>query len=106
MPSATRPTARARWADPSDFYAPTSHRFRFDPDAGLDGVGLVLESACASRGHGWTLVPGGGRYALPIARLTRGVVAVDPSPSMLGCCARAWPSWASTPSDRSRPDGR
>lgn len=77
-------TDRAREvADPSDFYAPTSHRFRFDPDAGLDGVGLVLESF-ARPGDTWLDVgAGGGRYALPIARLTRGVVAVDPSPSML-----------------------
>jgi SAM-dependent methyltransferase len=78
-------TDRAREvADPADFYAPTSHRFRFDPDAGLDAVGLVLESF-ARPGDTWLDVgAGGGRYALPIARLTRGVVAVDPSPSMLG----------------------
>jgi SAM-dependent methyltransferase len=77
-------TDRAREvADPADFYAPTSHRFRFDPDGGLDAVGLVLEQL-ARPGDTWLDVgAGGGRYALPIARLTRGVVAVDPSPSML-----------------------
>lgn len=70
-------------ADPADFYAPTSHRFRFDPDAGLDAVGLALEGF-ARPGETWLDVgAGGGRYALPIARLTRGVIAVDPSPSML-----------------------
>lgn len=78
-------TDRAReMADPPDFYARTSHRFRFDPDAGLDAVGLVLESF-ARPGDTWLDVgAGGGRYALPIARLTRGVVAVDPSAAMLG----------------------
>lgn len=77
-------TDRAREvADPADFYAPTSHRFRFDPDAGLDVVGVVLEGF-ARPGDTWLDVgAGGGRYALPIARLTRGVIAVDPSPSML-----------------------
>ncbi|MET0771706.1 MAG: methyltransferase domain-containing protein [Candidatus Limnocylindrales bacterium] len=77
-------TDRAREvADPADFYAPTSHRFRFDPDAGLDAVGLVLEGH-ARPGETWLDVgAGGGRYTLPIARLTRGVTAVDPSPSML-----------------------
>lgn len=77
-------TDRAREvADPADFYAPTSHRFRFDPETGLDAVGRVLETL-ARPGDTWLDVgAGGGRYALPIARLTRGVVAVDPSPSML-----------------------
>jgi SAM-dependent methyltransferase len=46
-------------------------------------VGLVLEEF-ARPGETWLDVgAGGGRYALPIARLTRGVIAIDPSPSML-----------------------
>jgi SAM-dependent methyltransferase len=78
-------TDRAREvADPADFYAPTSHRFRFDPGAGPDAVGFVLEGF-ARPGETWLDVgAGGGRYALPIARVTHGVIAVDPSPSMLG----------------------
>jgi SAM-dependent methyltransferase len=78
-------TDRAREvADPADFYAPTSHRFRFDPQSSPDAVGLVLEQL-ARPGDTWLDVgAGGGRYALPIARLTRGVIAVDSSPSMLG----------------------
>jgi hypothetical protein len=78
-------TDRAREiADPTDFYAPTSHRFRFDPDAGLDAVGLALERL-ARPGDTWLDVgAGGGRYALPIAGITRSVIAIDPSPSMLG----------------------
>ena len=81
-------TDRAReMADPADFYAPTSHRFRFDPNAGLDAVGAVLEGL-ARPGDTWLDVgAGGGRYALPIAGLTRGVIAVEPSPSMLSVLA-------------------
>jgi SAM-dependent methyltransferase len=78
-------TDRAREvADPADFYAPTSHRFRHDATEGPDAVGRVLEEL-ARPGDTWLDVgAGGGRYAIPLARLTRGVIAVDPSPSMLG----------------------
>jgi SAM-dependent methyltransferase len=78
-------TDRAReLADPADYYAPTSHRFRFDPHGGLDAVGREL-TVEARPGETWLDVgSGGGRYALPISQLTRGVIAVDPSPSMLG----------------------
>ena len=49
----------------------------------LDAVGRVLESL-ARPGETWLDVgAGGGRYALPIARLTRRVIAVDPSAAML-----------------------
>jgi SAM-dependent methyltransferase len=77
-------TDRAREvADPADFYAPPSHRFRFDPDAEPDAVWLVLARS-ARAGDTWLDVgAGGGRYAIPLARITRGVLAVDPSPSML-----------------------
>jgi SAM-dependent methyltransferase len=77
-------TDRAREvADPVDFYAPTSHRFRFDPDAGLDVVGMALEGLARPTETWLDVGAGGGRYALPIARRARTVVAVDPSPSML-----------------------
>lgn len=77
-------TDRAREvADPADFYAPTSHRFRFDPEAGLDPVGEVLVDLARPDDTWLDVGAGGGRYALPIARRTRGVIAVDPSPSML-----------------------
>ncbi len=78
-------TDRAREIeDPADFYARTSHRFRFDADAGVDAVGRELETL-ARPGDTWLDVgAGGGRYTLPIARLTHGAIAVDASPSMLG----------------------
>lgn len=80
-------TDRAReLADPTDFYAPTAHRFRPDP-SGLDAVGQVL-LALARPDDTWLDVgSGGGRYALPIAEVSWGVIAVDPSPSMLAILA-------------------
>ena len=77
-------TDRAREvADPADFYAPTSHRFRFDAAAAPDAVALVLEELARPTDTWLDVGAGGGRYALPIARRVRGVMAIDPSPSML-----------------------
>src|SRR4029079_12397603 len=79
VPDALRPSAadaRAAWArrvraereqtdrarelaDPADYYAPTSHRFRFDRDAGLDAVGREL-AAEARPGETWLAAGGGG----------------------------------------------
>ncbi|MCY7418025.1 MAG: class I SAM-dependent methyltransferase, partial [Chloroflexi bacterium] len=70
-------------ADPADFYAPTAHRFRFEPAAPLDAVGQLLESMARPRDIWLDVGAGGGRYSLAIARLTRRVIAVDPSRSML-----------------------
>jgi SAM-dependent methyltransferase len=77
-------TDRAREVpDAADFYAPTSHRFRFRPDAALDAVGQALEGLARPAETWLDVGAGGGRYALPIARLVAGVTAIDPSPSML-----------------------
>lgn len=71
-------------ADGPDFYANVSATFRDDPDRTGD---LVLE---ALRAHArpddiWLDIgAGAGRYALPLARLVREVIALDPSPGMLG----------------------
>lgn len=69
--------------DGQDFYGPVSRTFVADPgrdgDAVLDGL-LEL----ADRDDVWLDVgSGAGRYALPLARRVRSVIAVDPSPSML-----------------------
>ena len=70
--------------DPADFYAPVTSRFRMDPRrTDDDTVNALLELAEAA--DVWLDVgAGGGRYALPLALHVREVVAIDPSPSMLG----------------------
>ena len=67
-----------------DHYAPVANRFRVDPrrtdDSSLDAL-LRL----ARPDESWLDIgAGGGRYALPLALAVREVIAVDPSPGMLG----------------------
>lgn len=67
-----------------DHYAPVANRFRVDPrrtdDSSLDAL-LTL----ARPDETWLDIgAGGGRYALPLALAVREVIAVDPSPGMLG----------------------
>ncbi|MCC7372996.1 MAG: methyltransferase domain-containing protein [Chloroflexi bacterium] len=67
-----------------DHYAPVANRFRVDPrrtdDPSLDAL-LTL----ARPDETWLDIgAGGGRYALPLALNVREVIAVDPSPGMLG----------------------
>ncbi len=69
--------------DGSDFYAPISNLFRADPlrddDPVLDGL-----TAEARPDETWLDVgAGAGRFALPIARRVRDVVAIDASARML-----------------------
>src|SRR5215210_7199064 len=71
-------------ADPADFYAPVTSRFRMDPRRTGDPTLYVL-LAVAEPDDVWLDVgAGGGRYALPLALRLQEVVAIDPSPSMLG----------------------
>lgn len=69
--------------DGADFYASVSSTFRDDPLRTGDPVlDALLE--LAEPGDTWLDIgAGAGRYALPIARRVREVVAVDPSPGML-----------------------
>jgi CTP:molybdopterin cytidylyltransferase MocA/SAM-dependent methyltransferase len=70
--------------DGEDFYASVSSIFREDPDRQGDPV-LEALRAHARAGDTWLDIgAGAGRYALPIARTVRRVIAVDPSTSMLG----------------------
>jgi len=70
--------------DGRDFYAAVSSIFRDDPDRSGDPV-LDALRAHARPGDTWLDIgAGAGRYALPLARTVRRVIAIDPSTSMLG----------------------
>jgi CTP:molybdopterin cytidylyltransferase MocA/SAM-dependent methyltransferase len=69
--------------DGRDFYASTSSIFRDDPDRSGDPVLDALRHH-ARGGDTWLDIgAGAGRYALPLARAVRRVIALDPSASML-----------------------
>ena len=69
--------------DGRDFYAKVSSIFRDDPDRAGDPV-LEALLAHARPDDTWLDIgAGAGRYALPLARAVRMVIALDPSPSML-----------------------
>jgi SAM-dependent methyltransferase len=67
-----------------DHYAPVANRFRVDPRR-TDDTSLDALLALARPDETWLDIgAGGGRYALPLALAVREVIAVDPSPGMLG----------------------
>ena len=69
--------------DGADFYAAVSSIFRDDPDRTGDPVLDALRKH-ARTGDTWLDIGAGAcRYALPLARTVRRVIAVDPSRSML-----------------------
>ncbi len=69
--------------DGRDFYGPVASIFRADPTRADDAV-LDLLLREARSGEMWLDVgAGAGRYALPLARRVRRVIAVDPSEGML-----------------------
>jgi CTP:molybdopterin cytidylyltransferase MocA/SAM-dependent methyltransferase len=69
--------------DGADFYARVSSLFRADPDRTDDPV-LDLLRGHARPSETWLDVgAGAGRFALPLAKAVREVIAVDPSEGML-----------------------
>jgi CTP:molybdopterin cytidylyltransferase MocA/SAM-dependent methyltransferase len=70
--------------DGADFYGPVSHHFRADPDRTDDPV-LDILRGIARPGDTWLDIgAGAGRFALPLARVVREVIAIEPSEGMLG----------------------
>lgn len=70
-------------ADGTDFYGPVSAIFRADPARSDDPV-LAALLRLARPDEVWLDVgAGAGRYALPLARAVREVVAIEPSASMI-----------------------
>lgn len=71
-----------REASPTDFYAPVAGMFRADPrrqnEPMLDKLRELMRPADTVLDIG----AGGGRYALPLALVTRKVVAIEPSEGM------------------------
>jgi CTP:molybdopterin cytidylyltransferase MocA len=70
--------------DGPDFYASVSAIFREDPDRGGDPVLDALRARARPPDTWLDIGAGAGRYALPLARSVRQVIALDPSQSMLG----------------------
>ncbi len=69
--------------DGPDFYASVSRTFIDDPGRGDDPVLAALLELVRPDDTWLDIGAGAGRYALPLARHAREVVAVDPSPAML-----------------------
>ena len=69
--------------DGPDFYASVSAVFRDDPARTGDPVLDALRTHARSDDTWLDIGAGAGRYALPLARVAREVLALDPSPGML-----------------------
>jgi len=69
--------------DGADFYASVSSIFRDDPDRTGDAVLDALLAHARPEDEWLDIGAGAGRYALPLARTVRRVIALDPSRSML-----------------------
>ena len=72
-----------------DFYASVSSIFRDDPDRTGDPVLDALRRHARPEDTWLDIGAGAGRYALPLARSVRMVIAIDPSRSMLGALREA-----------------
>ena len=74
---------RVREVGDGDFYAPVATSFRFDPARADDPLIGALQALVRPDDVVLDIGAGGGRYAVPLARVARRVIALDPSPAML-----------------------
>ncbi|MSQ37770.1 MAG: class I SAM-dependent methyltransferase [Chloroflexi bacterium] len=74
---------RVREVGDGDFYAPVATSFRFGPARADDPLVGALAALVRSEDVVLDIGAGGGRYAVPLARVARQVIALDPSPAML-----------------------
>jgi len=72
-----------REATPRDFYAPVAGMFRTDPRRRDDPALEVLRGLVLADDVVLDIGAGGGRLALPLALVSRRVVAIEPSEGML-----------------------
>src|SRR5262245_58903648 len=72
-----------REASPEDFYAPIAGLFRGDPRREEDPTLAALRALLRPEESLLDIGAGGGRMALPLARVVREVIAVDPSRGMV-----------------------
>lgn len=75
--------------DGADFYRPVTGMFRADPDRSDDPVRDALLALALSSDVWLDVGAGAGRFALPLARVVREVVAIDPSAGMLATLREA-----------------
>jgi SAM-dependent methyltransferase len=71
------------WRDEPDYYRPVAHHFADDPHRTGDALLNRLRSISRPDATWLDIGAGGGRYALPLALVSRAVTAVDPSAAML-----------------------
>ena len=71
-----------REATPTDFYAPIAGMFRADPRRRDEPTLETLRSLLQPADTVLDIGAGGGRYALPLALVSRSVIAIEPSHGM------------------------
>jgi hypothetical protein len=70
------------WHNDEDYYAPVARHFAVDPHRTDDEILNILKEQSRSDATWLDIGAGGGRYALPLALVSKQVIAIEPSESM------------------------